>query len=234
MGHSIINNAHKIAFWMLVHLLHDSEYLASLRSEIDAAFEPASPQDGGGGGVAGAPEQDPDMAVLLGLCPHLDAIWYETMRLYNATSAVRQAVAPCVVGGKTISVGDQIMAPFRQFHTSAEIFGADARSFRPERFLENKSLSRRKGYSPFGGGYTYCPGRLFAQREIYLFVAVALRRFDFELVPQPGGPRMPQVDRDTPSPAAISPDEDVVVRLSPRVLKCKAETWLSVLARADR
>lgn len=142
------------------------------------------------------------------------------MRLYNATSAVREANSPCVVGGKNIYVGDQLVAPFRQFHTNCDIFGSDARTFRPERFLENKGLSRKKGYAPFGGGYTYCPGRLFAQREIYLFVAVTLWEFDMSLVPREGGPRMPQVDQNTPSPAAIGPDEDVAVRLCKRLHDC--------------
>lgn len=97
-----------------------------------------------------------------------------------------------------------------------KIFGRDAPNFRPERFLENKSLHRKKGYAPFGGGYTYCPGRLFAQREIYMFVAQTLWNFDIELVPRHGGSRIPQVDKRTPSAAAMGPDEDVFVMLRPR------------------
>lgn len=176
-----------------------------VREETDAAFFGS--------------ENDPDMHVLLNNCPHLDAMWFETMRLYNATSAVREATSPCIVGGKTIRVGDQIVAPFRQFHTNPDIFGGDALNFRPERFLEDRGLSRKKGYAPFGGGYTYCPGRLFAQREIYLFVALTLRTINMRLVPRQGGARVPQADMKTPSPAAIGPDEDVIVRLQPRELK---------------
>ncbi|KAK4203384.1 cytochrome P450 [Triangularia verruculosa] len=199
---AINNNAHKVAFWIFAHMLHDPAYLNAVCREIDGAYA--------------TPDAEPDMNVLLTACPHLDAIWYETMRVYNATSAIRHAKTDCIIGDKRIRVGDQIVAPFRQFHLNREIFGADAGSFRPERFLENKGLHRAKGYSPFGGGYTYCPGRLFAQREIYLFVAETLRRFDLELVPRPGGPRMPQVDERIPSPAAMGPDEDVLVRLTPR------------------
>jgi cytochrome P450 len=202
--HSFNNNAHKIAFWIFAHLLYQPSYLGAVREEIDAA-------------CSATPDGKPDMDVLLGACPHLDAIWYETMRVYNATSAIRGAKLPCVVGGKAIRVGDQLVAPFRQFHMNRDLFGSDAQCFRPERFLENKGLHRSKGYAPFGGGYTHCPGRLFAQREIYLFVAETLRRYDLALVPRPGDPRMPQPDESTPSPAAISPDEDVVVQLSPRL-----------------
>ncbi|KAI0395440.1 cytochrome P450 [Xylariaceae sp. FL0594] len=197
------NNAHKVGFWILAHLLHDPPYMATVRSEIAAAYT--------------APDQEPDMDVLLKDCPHLDAMWYEAMRLYNATSAIREAKKPCTVGGKTIRVGDQLIAPFRQFHLNRSIFGDDASSFRPERFLENKSLPRKKGYAPFGGGYTYCPGRLFAQREIYLFIAEALWRFDMELVVGPEGMRMPEVDISTPSAAAMSPARDVIAKLKARV-----------------
>ncbi|KAI0412415.1 cytochrome P450 [Xylaria grammica] len=198
---AINNNAHKIGFWILAHLLHDPSYLASVRTEIEVAYS--------------VPGREPDIGVLLNDCPHLDAIWYETMRLYNATSAIREAKIPCTIGGKTIQVGDQLVAPFRQFHLNRSIFGHHASSFRPERFIENKGLTRKKGYAPFGGGYTYCPGRLFAQREIYLFVAETLWRFDMELVPGPDGLRMPNVDTSTPSAAAMSPERDVEVIFRP-------------------
>ena len=159
------------------------------------------------------------MNVLLTACPHLDAIWYETLRLYNASSVVRGAITPCVVGGKSISPGDNIIGPFRQFHLNRSIFGADASNFNPRRFVENKMLPRTKGYAPFGGGHTTCPGRLFAQREIYLFVAMTLWKFDLELEPQSPPQTMPKVDDHTPSVVAMSPDKDVMVNIRPRVHK---------------
>lgn len=200
---SINNNAHKIAFWIFAHLLHDSLYLAALRLETDRAFSTSGKAD---------------MDVLLTACPHLDAVWYETLRLYNATSTVREALHPCVVGGKTVHVGDTVMAAFRQFHLNPGIFGQDAATFSPQRFLDNKSLPRTKGYAPFGGGHTYCPGRLFAQREIYLFIATTLWRYDLSLAPQDGGKSgVPAVDENTPSAAAMGPAADVLVHIRPRV-----------------
>ncbi|KAI0509174.1 cytochrome P450 [Xylaria bambusicola] len=199
---AINNNAHKIAFWIIAHLLHSPEYLATVRHETDAAFS--------------STKGKPDMKVLLNDCPHLDAIWYEVLRVYNASSAIREAVAPCEVAGQSVRVGDQLVAPFRQYHMNQSIFGEEVSTFRPQRFLDNKSLPRTKGYAPFGGGHTYCPGRLFAQREIYLVVAVVLRRFTLALAPRKGGPRMPEVDFNTPSAAAMGPDEDVVVLVQVR------------------
>jgi len=124
-------------------------------------------------------------------------------------------MAPCVIGGKKLRTGDTVLGPFRQFHLNRGIFGTDAQNFNPRRFLENKALPRTKGYAPFGGGHTYCPGRLFAQREIYLFVAMTLWRFELEL--QNKTQRMPTVDKNTPSAAAMSAGEDLLVNLRPRV-----------------
>ncbi|KAI1347247.1 cytochrome P450 [Xylaria sp. FL0043] len=177
MNRDMNNNAHKVTFWTLAHLLHNPSYLDAVRKETDTAFATS--------------ETKPDMKVLLNNCPHLDA--------------------------HPVRVGDQLVAPFRQYHMNQSIFGADAPNFRPERFLDDKSLPRTKGYAPFGGGHTYCPGRLFAQREIYLFVAEILWRYTLILGPRAGGgPRMPQVDLSTPSVAAMGPDEDVVVLISQR------------------
>ncbi|KAH6654196.1 hypothetical protein BKA67DRAFT_564394 [Truncatella angustata] len=115
-------------------------------------------------------------------------------------------------------MGDQLVAPFRQLHLNHEIFGRGAPNFGLERFLENKMVHRTKGYSPFGGGgLTFCRGGLLAQRDINLFVAVTLRKFDMELVPRRSGAKMPKIDKDTPSAAVMGPDEDILLRLLPRV-----------------
>ena len=161
-----------------------------------------------------------DLEALFTDCPHLDALWYETLRVYTAVSVVRHALSPVTVGGKAIHQGDQVMGPFRQFHLNSTTFGGDALEFDPERFLVNKGLSRAKGYAPFGGGSTYCPGRFFARREIYMFIALTLFRFDLSLVLKAGSKtqeeNIPKVDLQTPSPAATRPLGDVVVKMKPR------------------
>jgi cytochrome P450 len=159
-----------------------------------------------------------DLKTLLSECPHLDAVWYEVLRIYNAASVVREAVTDITIGGKKIRTGDTIMGPFRQFQTNPEIFGSDAHAFNPGRFLANQNLHRAKGYHPFGGGVTYCPGRFFARSEVYQFVAMTLYRFELEVGPDE---TVPAVDLKTPSPAAMKPTRDILVRLRPRVVEHK-------------
>ena len=71
-----------------------------------------------------------------------------------------------------------MLVPCRQLHFDTAIFGSDAASFSPERFLKRKELGRSLSFRPFGGGTTYCPGRFLAQREVYVFVALFVMRFD--------------------------------------------------------
>lgn len=109
--------------------------------------------------------------------------------------------------------GETVLGPFRQFHTDPTIFGPGALGFDPTRFLANKSLHHTKGYYPFGGGNTYCPGRFFARSEIYIFVATALDRLDLEVAP---GQTLPEVDLQVPSSSAMPTTKDVLVKIRPR------------------
>lgn len=137
---------------------------------------------------------------------------------------MRRAKATCTVGSTYISEDSTLIAPFRQFHSDKAIFGPDAHVFDARRFIKNKNLRRAKGYAPFGGGNTYCPGRLFAQREIYLVVAHTLRRFYLSLPTskQDIGTGhvvgVPEVDLKKPAAAAMGPSRDVKLVFKPRVL----------------
>ena len=187
-----------MGFWIIAHLLHNSDLYASVNEEIQAA-------------ILG--DDRLDMNVLLTKCPHLDAVWHETLRIYNAASVVRRAERDCMIGDKSIHKETTVLAPFRQFHLNPNIFGRDAGGFNPERFLKNKGLQRVKGYAPFGGGHTYCPGRLFAQQEIYMFIALTLHRFEITISSQQALKGIPSVDLKRPSPAAMGPASDILVDL---------------------
>ena len=135
--------------------------------------------------------------------PRLDAIWYEILRLTNASSAMRTALEPTVIGGKLMKPGYKIMSPFRQLHFDKSIFGATADRFDPDRFLKDKELSNHPSYKPFGGGMTMCPGRFVARQEVYIFVTLILHRFESRLTTtdQP----MPRFELNTPTTGIISP-----------------------------
>lgn len=185
-------------------MLCDPDLLSNVRAETDHCIR----EDG-----------SCDLEALLHSCPHLDAVWHECLRLYNASTAVRKATAPCVIGGKTIHIGDQIFGPVRNWQLEQSFFGDNPSAFSADRWLK-KNLTRSKGYTPFGGGHTYCPGRFFAQREAYMLIALTLNRFDLTVTDKDGTavqePRVPDVQVNLPAPAAMQPVTGIMVAITDR------------------
>ncbi|KZV94528.1 cytochrome P450 [Exidia glandulosa HHB12029] len=141
---------------------------------------------------------DFDFDALMAL-PYLDAVIREMLRLYSTISFVNRTVQhdtvlplldgqPVVVpGGTTIRIG------LATANTAPVLWGADAREFRPERWLKDKEgkgketgqLNERalpgvwSNIMSFMGGPRGCIGYRFALLEMKVLLSVLLRRFRF-------------------------------------------------------
>ena len=198
LSHSINHNAHKIAFWIFTHLACDKALADAIRFETSQAI---------------SPDGTMHVETLLNDCPQLDAVWYEVLRLYNNAALARKATVNTTISGKSVSAGETVLGPFRHFHLNPEIVGSSPLCFDKSRFLLDKRLQSRKGYHPFGGGNTYCPGRFFARSEIYVFVATVLDRLEVRAA---DGEEIPEVDLETPSSSAMPAVRDVIVNVEQR------------------
>lgn len=122
--------------------------------------------------------------------PYLEAVVYESMRLYPPAWTVgRQATEPVELGGYRFPAGTDFLLPMWVVHRRADFF-PDPLAFRPERWLDG--LARRLptyAYYPFGGGPRLCIGRGFALMEAPLLLAVLCQRFRYRRVP--GHPVVP-------------------------------------------
>lgn len=99
-----------------------------------------------------------------------------------------------------------------------QAFGTDAGSFSAYRFLMDPGLLKSKSWRPFGGGSTFCPGRFMTRREISMFIALALNRFEMKLAELPSGGRtqkFPEMDDSIPWGGIVHPipGDDVFVVL---------------------
>ena len=195
------HNAHKISFWVFAHIMNDPQLYEDIRLETAKAYS----SDG-----------SIDVEFLLSDCPHLNAVWYEVLRLYNNAAIARKVTAETTISGISVHPGETLLGPFRQFHMDPNIFGPDANSFDASRFFNDNTLHHTKGYHPFGGGNTYCPGRFFARSEIYIFVATALNRLDLHMAP---GETLPEVDLEIPSSSAMPATKDLLLIIRPRETK---------------
>ena len=197
----INGNLHKVTFWVLAQLVHDPALLATIRAES----------------APGVINNVPNVGYLTEQCPRLESIFYEVLRMQTSSSLMRFVTAPTVIGGKFLRPGNHVMAPYRQLHYNTAVWGRDAATFNPDRFFNDKSLSRNPSFRPFGGGVNLCPGRYLAWKVVSTFIALTLSRFEIELVGGKNQP-IPRADLNTPAIATMSPTpgSGMTLRLTPR------------------
>jgi cytochrome P450 len=62
----------------------------------------------------------------------------------------------------------------------------DPLRFDAERFLDKSLGGKAENYSKtvkaFGGGLSYCPGRVFAEKQLMAFFAALLIKYDIDIV----------------------------------------------------
>ncbi|KAH7135263.1 cytochrome P450 [Dendryphion nanum] len=136
-------------------------------------------------------------------CPLLNSIFRETMRITSPLSSARYVVEDTIIADTYLLRKDTVVQISGSLlHTDKEIWGPDAATFNPYRFLYTPSGTKsapdgsgaivnskadqvhHAAYRSFGGGSSLCPGRHFAQMEILALTAAMLT--GFELVPPEG------------------------------------------------
>lgn len=137
------------------------------------------------------------------------------------------------IGGKTLRPGRKLLMPYRQMHLDRDVCGPEAANFDPDRFMRDKSLSRSSPGTPmlFGADVRsllgwerprYSPGRFPARREVFMFVATVLKRFELDVLPSSDGgkPKFPGLDETTPTAGILSrvAGQDVILHVQPRTI----------------
>ena len=150
---------------MLSFLLFDEQLLDVVRDEVQEAWSQGSL----------------DVKSLCANSPNLNAIFHETLRLRGGSMIAREVVSQTSLGGKKLQPGNTVIIPGRLLHKNQEVWGKYVDDFQPRRFKEKKHLARHPSYRPFGGGSTYCPGRVLAKEEVFGFLGILLHRFHIKL-----------------------------------------------------
>ncbi len=119
--------------------------------------------------------------------PLLRAHIKETLRLYpSAAFFARDASDAIEVKDVKIEKGDALFFPVYSLHRNEKLWDEPSQ-YRPERFLGTPPP--RGQYIPFGAGPRICIGAQYAETEIMILMASALRRIHFSLsdvqIPEP-------------------------------------------------
>jgi cytochrome P450 len=147
--------------WAIDAVHRDPDVLTRLQAELDAAD--ATPAD--------------DAKL-----PYLDAVSRETMRRWPVLPEVMRVLEqPVWFEGTMVPTGHSLGVGIVNIHHRPDLYPEPMR-FRPERFLERKFGPHE--YMPFGGGHRRCLGAAFADFELRIVLAVAVREFAFALTQQ--------------------------------------------------
>ncbi|KAI0352523.1 cytochrome P450 [Trametes cingulata] len=179
--------------WALIELCRHPEKQVRLREELKEQF----------------PNSDPTWEQLTngaGL-HYLDAVVHEILRLHpplavTSRVAAKDDVIPLsqplrlpngeVTDHVAIPAGQHITVPITSINISTAFWGADAREFRPERWLTEEGIPKKaqevQGHRhllTFVDGPRMCLGRGFALAEFKAVLGVLIKNYTFEL---PNGP----------------------------------------------
>ncbi|GMI26956.1 hypothetical protein TrCOL_g8761 [Triparma columacea] len=161
------------AVWSLAMISNDPVSLARVRVELEGVE--------GEEGCGGA---DVDEMTYLDSCIH------ETLRLASSSLTVRKVnpLGYTLRGGTRLRGGDRV-AIFPPLRHMDPLTFPNPKEWVGGRFVDDPALKSR--VMPFGGGASKCPGRVFAVREVKVFVASILLQFEVTVV----GGTLPDFDK---------------------------------------
>ncbi len=182
---AVNSNAGITSFWTVNNLFSRPDLLRQVREEIEANALEAP------GTISWRKLRDG--------CPLLNSVYRESSRLVSPMTSARLVLEDTVLAdtyllrkGAVVQIAGGVM------HFDGNIWGPDAASFNPHRFLYTPSGTKADAsgnvtdskantvhpaaFRAFGGGVSLCPGRHFAQMEILSLTALMAMMFEMKPV----------------------------------------------------
>ena len=121
-----------------------------------------------------------------GASPFLDAVIFETLRLFPPVwFQTRETAAPVTLGDRLLEKDEMVFVSTALIHRHPDLW-AEPDSFMPERFLPRSEGAwqppHRYAFFPFGGGRHLCLGRHVAMHELRIAAREIVGRFQVDLV----------------------------------------------------
>ncbi|KAI4860878.1 cytochrome P450 [Hypoxylon rubiginosum] len=119
--------------------------------------------------------------------PYLSAVIDEAMRMHPATGFILERVVPengITLHGIYLPKNTVVGVNSWVLHRNKDVFGEDAYSFRPERWIENeeqKVKEMRRNLFAFGHGPRSCIGKNISILEMWKVIFELYRHFDIDL-----------------------------------------------------
>jgi cytochrome P450 len=216
----ILANTIPSIFYMLIHVYSDPLLLQDIRAELESTCV----------STTSAPGEPPIRQIhvlrMRDNCHLLYSTFQELLRLHALGASARFVREDIMLDDRhLLKKGMVIQMPMSVMHFDTTVWGADAKEFQPQRFL-NKQNS--KGYRPFGGGASLCPGRHFVTMETLALTACMVLRYD---ITSADGERLriPAQKQESLATNVFPPERDIAVRVTERQ-NCENVTWRAVVS----
>ncbi|KIJ51930.1 hypothetical protein M422DRAFT_157150 [Sphaerobolus stellatus SS14] len=163
----------------IIYLIYKTlSVLQKLRSELDEALRNSKD-----------PGLPPSEIVVKNL-KYLNATIDEGLRMFATNAFGLPRVVPdgmdVSIDGKSFLPGPKLSAPVYTMQRDSRIWGSDAETFRPERWIEAerkdaKLTETRRNLMTFGMGPRACIGKNLAMLQIQILIATFVGRYDLAL-----------------------------------------------------
>lgn len=181
-----VTNTIPTLFWFFMHIFSNPDRVERIRREVEAITTITTSDQGRQATIV--------IKDLEKKCNYLLACYRETLRITIHNVGSRRVLEDTTIKdgeGREylLEKGINVQWCSSLTHVLEPVWGDDASSFVPERFLDiaPRDEKRRRGANiPFGGGRNLCPGRNFALAENIGFVGVLCAGFNVEEVQVPG------------------------------------------------
>jgi cytochrome P450 len=217
--YTAVTNTIPSSFWFLSYIVSSPSLLSEIRVEVSEIVTRKT--------VDGLDAMEMDITGFQKKCPLLCSAWEETLRLIGSASSARMVVKDTMFADKyLLKAGSVVQMPSGVTHNSPEIWGEDAATFNPRRFIRSESKQdlaareRRRvqtqGYFPFGGGKHLCPGRHLAFTEVMSYAATLAYGFDICMADGSGSLKRPKAAKQKMGTGTRKPETDVKISIKRR------------------
>ena len=207
----ILTNTVPAIFYMLVHVLSDADLLRDTREEIETTSTQYN-----------AAERTKCLRILTmrEKCTLLYSTFQEILRVHALGSSVRYVRKDILLQDQYLSKKEMVVQmPMAVMHFDPSAWGADAKDFKPRRFLKMPNAGKEfktnaTVYRPFGGGASLCPGRHLVTLEAVALTASFVLRFDVE--PADGHWQIPPQKQESMVTNVFPPMDNIRVEIRER------------------
>ncbi|KAK3327462.1 cytochrome P450 [Cercophora scortea] len=177
---------------MIYNILAKPTLLQALRDEIQAVItqiNTGSPDPSGN--KKKKRKMQLDISRAAEACPLLVSCYQEALRIGSTPTCNRAVLEdtlltdPSTGAEVMLRQGQRVSIPTFMLHSRDQIWGGDATTFDPSRFMpggsagaDSKGRAREQGFVPYGGGVHLCPGRHLAKIEILASGALMVMGLD--------------------------------------------------------